>query len=261
MIESIKEIYAYRDLLYMMTVRDLKVRYKQAAMGFLWALFMPMVAVAAGVLIKKAMAVVAQQAYDVRGLISITIKVLPWTFFVSSIRFSVQALVGNTALVTKIYFPRAILVLSAILACLFDFGIATVVLVALLVFFKVGVSIHLLWLPLYLILLFLYTAGVGMILASANLFYRDVKYIVEVILMFGIFFTPVFYEASAFGRWEAIMLINPIGSLLEGINQVVVYHEAPDALWATYSIVSSIGTFLFGSWIFHKTEPLFAENI
>ncbi len=93
MIQMLKEIIEYRDLTMMLTLRDLRVRYKQAAMGFLWAIFMPIVAVAAGVLIKKAMAVVSQQALDTQGIISISVKVLPWTFFISSIRFSVLSLV------------------------------------------------------------------------------------------------------------------------------------------------------------------------
>src|SRR5476651_2366350 len=101
MLQALKELIKYRDLFYMLTLRDLRVRYKQAAMGFLWAIFMPIVAVSAGVLIKKAMAVVSQRPLDAQGIISISVKVLPWTFFISSIRFSVQALIGNSALVTK----------------------------------------------------------------------------------------------------------------------------------------------------------------
>ena len=137
MIQMLKEIIEYRDLTMMLTLRDLRVRYKQAAMGFMWAIFMPIVAVSAGILIKKAMAVVAQQPLDTKGIISISVKVLPWTFFISSIRFAVLALVGNSSLVTKIYFPRAVLVLSTILACLFDFIVAMGVLIIILTFFKV----------------------------------------------------------------------------------------------------------------------------
>ena len=241
MIQMLKEIIEYRDLAIMLTLRDLRVRYKQASMGFMWAIFMPIVAVCSGILIKKAMAVVSQQPLDTQGIVSISVKVLPWTFFISSIRFAVQALVGNSTLVTKIYFPRAVLVLSSILACLFDFGVAVVVLVVLLVFFKVGVSIYLLWLPLLLLLLVLYTFGLGLLLSAANLFYRDIKYVVEVILMFGIFFTPVFYSAEAFGRWKVIMLLNPLGSILEEIDKVVVLHQMPDMFWMGYAILASLG--------------------
>jgi lipopolysaccharide transport system permease protein len=261
MIEIIKEIIEYRDLAMMLTLRDLRVRYKQAAMGFLWAIFMPIVAVTAGILIKTAMSMVSKHAMNTQGIVSISVKVLPWTFFVSSIRFSVQALVGNTALITKIYFPRAILVLSAILACLFDFGIGLGVLVVLLTIFKVGVSLELLWLPLLLLLLILFTTGFGLILSCANLFYRDIKYVVEIILNYGIFFTPVFYDANTFGRFKPFMMLNPIGSILEGFNQVIVLHQAPDTLWTIYAGLTSVCIFILGMKIFHDNEPFFAENV
>lgn len=261
MFSAIKEIFQYRDLLMMLTMRDLRVRYKQAAMGFLWALFMPIVAVCAGILIKKAMAVVSNQPLEVQSILSITVKTLPWTFFISSIRFSVQALVGNSALVTKIYFPRAVLVLSSILACLFDFAVAAVVSVVLLSIFKVGMSIYLLWVPMLLILLIFYTFGLGLILSSANLFYRDIKYLVEIILMFGIFFTPVFFSAGDFGRWGPLLLINPIGSILEELNTVVVLHQMPNLFWLSYATITSLMVLCLGIFVFHKAEPLFAENI
>ena len=101
----------------MLTLRDIRIRYKQAVMGFMWAIFMPMVAVGAGILIKKAMSVVSGQPLDLLGIVSISVKVLPWTFFISSIRFAVQSIVGNSVLVTKIYFPRAVLPLASVSAC------------------------------------------------------------------------------------------------------------------------------------------------
>lgn len=257
----LKELIQYRDLLFMLTLRDIRIRYKQAAMGFLWAIFMPIVAILAGILIKKAMSVVSGQPVDMKGVVSISVKVLPWTFFISSIRFAVQALVGNSSLVTKIYFPRAVLPLAAIIACLFDFAIAAVVLAVLLAFVQIGVSIYLLWFPVILVFIVLFTVGMGLILSSANLFFRDVKYIVEVILMFGIFFVPVFFDANMFGKWETLVLLNPMGSLLEAINQTVVLHLAPDLGWLLYAGVMSVGMFYLGMAVFQKNEPFFAENI
>ena len=261
MFQMLQEICKYRDLLFMLTVRDLRVRYKQAAMGFLWAIFMPVIAVLAGIVIKKAMAVVAQQPFDTQGIASISVKVLPWTFFVSSIRFAVQSLVGNSALVTKIYFPRAVLPLSSMIACFFDLGISVIVLTVLFAFFHLGVSIHIVWLPLLIIFLFNFTFGLGLMLSAANLFFRDVKYVVEVILMFGIFFTPVLYDAKSFGNQAFIMLLNPVGSILEAINQIVVIQQAPDLAWLSYAFASSTLMLFFGLWIFHKKESEFAENI
>ena len=147
-----REIVKYRDLLYMLVLRDIRIRYKQAAMGFLWAIFMPIVAICAGILIKKAMSMVAGKPMDLQGIITLSVKVLPWTFFISALKFSVQSLVSNSNLVTKIYFPREVLPLASTLACLFDFSIAVLVLIVLLAIAKIGVSIYLLWLPLLLLL-------------------------------------------------------------------------------------------------------------
>jgi len=245
----------------MLTFRDIRIRYKQAAMGFMWAIFMPIVAVAAGILIKKAMAVVSGQYVDLQGIVSISVKVLPWTFFISSLRFSVQSLVGNSPLITKIYFPKAVLPLASVLACFFDFSIAVIVLSILLVIFKIGISIYILWIPLLVILLFLFTAGLGLFLSAANLFFRDIKYVVEIILMFGIFFTPVFYSADQFGNWSILLLLNPIGSILESINDVVVLKQMPHLIWVGYATLTSILMFVIGMVVFHKKEPVFAENI
>jgi len=261
MFQALKELIKYRDLFYMLTLRDIRIRYKQAAMGFLWALFMPIVAVAAGILIKQGMATASGHTVDMLGVVSISVKVLPWTFFISSIRFAVQSLVGNCNLVTKIYFPRAVLPLASIAACLFDLAISAVVLVLILCFFHLGVSINILWAPLILIFLVLFTTGLGLALAAANLFFRDVKYIVEIILMFGIFFTPVFYDANTFGQLKIFMLLNPMGSILEALNQSIVLKQVPDLHWLTYAGVTSVSMFCIGMLIFHSKEQSFAENI
>jgi ABC-type polysaccharide/polyol phosphate export permease len=230
-------------------------------MGFFWAIFMPVIAVLAGILIKTAMSIYSGKSFDLTGAEAVAVKVLPWTFFVNSIRFSVQSLVGNRDLVTKIYFPREVLTFASIIACLFDFIVAGVTLVVIFTFTKIGISIYLIWLPLLIVLLILYTTGVGLILAAANLFYRDIKYVVEIILMFGIFFTPVFYEAASFGKWKNLLLINPIGSILEAMNNTVVLHQAPEAFWLAYAAVTSVLIFILGLSIFNKTEPYFAESI
>ena len=256
-----KEILKYRDLLFMLTLRDIRIRYKQAVMGFMWAIFMPVMTVLAGLVIKKAMSIISGVPMDLAGVISISVKVLPWTFFISAIRFSANSLVGNMNLVTKIYFPREVLPFASIIACLFDFLIAALTLTIFLIIVNIGVSIYLLWVPLLLAFLVLFTAGLGLLLASGNLFYRDIRYIVQIILMFGIFFTPIYFEAALFGKWKTLFLINPIGSILEAINTSVVLHQMPDLIWLTYAGMSSVAVFVVGLFIFHKNEPLFAENI
>ncbi|MDE2027098.1 MAG: ABC transporter permease [Candidatus Omnitrophica bacterium] len=258
--ESIESLYNYRGLLWAFTVRNIMMKYKQTVMGFLWALFMPMVIVLSGVVVKVAMAKFSGKSVELSSLASVMVKSLPWAFFVGALKFSVNSLVGNINIFTKIYFPRVIFPLSYVIGQLFDFCIAAVIFIVVLVFVHVGVSIYLLWLPLLLLFMILFTAGLGILFSCANLFFRDFKYIIDVLLTFGIFFTPVYFEAKLLGRWAYILLLNPIGSILEGINDVVVLHQAPETGWFLYAGVVSIATFV-GSWIlFHKVEPLFAEK-
>ena len=259
--EMVRELIEYRQLLYMMTWRDIKVRYKQSVMGFMWAIFMPMLIVAAGLLVKLAFSYVSGKSIDSSDMTSILVKAVPWSFFIGSIRVCTTSLTSNSNLVTKIFFPREIFPLSAIAANLFDFMVASVAVIVILAFANIGISTHILWLPFLLLVLVSFTAGVGMFLACANLFFRDVKYIVEAILTFAIFFTPVFYEASLFGKWAPLLLLNPVGAILESIRDVVIVHQSPDMMWLAYAVVSSVSILMFSWVLFHRAEYMFAERI
>jgi ABC-type polysaccharide/polyol phosphate export permease len=177
------------------------------------------------------------------------------------VRFATASLTSNINLVTKIYFPREVFPVSAVLSNLFDFAVALVPLTIFLIFIDVGISIYFFWLPLIFGILIVFTVGMGLLLSCANLYFRDVKYIVEAILTFGIFFTPVFYEAEMLGRWNYVVLLNPVGSLLEAINAVVVQHASPNFFWLTYAGVMAALTFMTAWVVFKKAEPTFAENI
>ena len=215
MIHTLREMFAHRDLLFMITWRDIRIKYKQSIMGFLWAVFMPMIIVAAGVVIKLAFSYISEEPLARQDIITISVKSLPWAFFVASIRFSSNSLISNPNLVTKIYFPRIIFPVSGVVSQLFDFFIASAVLVVILTILGVGVSWQLLWVPLLVLILVLQAIGLGVLLAGANLFFRDVKYLVEVILTFAIFFTPVFYDVEMFGEWSELLMINPVAPILE----------------------------------------------
>jgi ABC-type polysaccharide/polyol phosphate export permease len=256
-----RELIQYRNLLWMLTLRDIKIRYKQTVMGFLWAIFMPMLIVFAGLLVKKGFSIVSGKPMDLSELSSVCIKSLPYSFFIGSIRFSTNSLIGNASLVTKIYFPREVFPIAAVLANLFDFLLGSFFLIVVLGLIGFHVDYHVIWVPLLMFLMILFTTALGMLLSCANLFFRDVKYIVEVIVTFAIFFTPVFYDASLFGKWSTVLLLNPVGAILEGINTVVILHRPPDPFWLMYSAFWSVGG-LIASWtIFHRLEFLFAENV
>jgi len=198
---------------------------------------------------------------DLAGLSSVCIKSLPYSFFIASIRFSTNSLTANSNLVTKIYFPREVFPVAAVLANLFDFLLGSFFLIVILILIGFHVDYHVVWVPFLMFLMVLFTTALGMLLSCANLFYRDVKYIVEVIVTFAIFFTPVFYDASLFGKWSTVLLLNPVGAILESINDTVVLHRPPDLFWLMYAAFWSVGG-LIASWsIFHRLEFLFAENI
>jgi ABC-type polysaccharide/polyol phosphate export permease len=257
----IRELYRYRELLYMIAWREIKVKYKQSIMGFLWAIFMPIIIVGAGILVKYALARISGTAFTIDQIATVSVKSVPWAFFISATRFSTHSLLNNANLVTKIYFPKAIFPIASISSQLLDFLVAGALLVVVLAFMGVGLSAHLLWVPVLLVTLILFTIGLGTLLSAASLFFRDVKYIVEVILTFAIFFTPVFYEVAMFERWASVLMINPIAPILESLNNVIVLQQPPPLDWLGYSFGLSAALCVVSLVFFRKVEPYFAESI
>jgi ABC-type polysaccharide/polyol phosphate export permease len=259
--EELRELYGYRELLYMIVYRDIKVRYKQSIMGFLWAVLMPILIVLSGVVVRYGYAVATHAPLRKADLASVAVKSLPWAFLISSIRFACGSLTNNASLVTKIFFPKEIFPIGSVLACLFDFFVAAVALIILLLILQIGWSVYLFWIPVLLLTMVVFAAGIGMIVSAASLFFRDVRYIVEVLLTFGIFFTPVFYDVSMFGRKGKWLLLNPVAPILDALSACVVRHQSPELFWFAYSSVFSLLLFLSGYILFKHLEPFFAEGI
>lgn len=221
--ESVADLWSHRELLLQLTGRDIKLRYKQAVMGFAWAIFMPILVVLAGLVVRLAMAYVSGQPVVLSGMAGVAVKALPWAFFVGAVGFASNSLIANQALVSKVFFPREVLPLSAVLAQGFDTLIGAVALIIALPFLGATLSPALLWVVPLAFLMFLLTAAICLFLSCANLFFRDVKYIVQVMLTFGIFFTPVLFEAVMLGeRLAPLVMLNPLAPILEGLRLVVV---------------------------------------
>jgi lipopolysaccharide transport system permease protein len=260
-IDALRELIRNRELLYMITWREIRIRYKQSVMGLLWAVLMPIIITSAGVVVRVAVSRVSGRPITSADIGGIGVKALPWAFFVSALRFGTSSLAGNSSLVTKIKFPRLIFPLSAVLTSLFDMAIATPVFLVLLPFAGVRLSPNVLWVPLLLLILVIFTAGLCIVLSAANLFFRDIKYLVEVVLTFAIFFTPVLYDAAVAGKWRAILMLNPIAPLLEGLNSSVVLRRQPDFPWVAYSASVSVLLLWGGIIFFRRLEPRFAESV
>ena len=245
----------------MITYRDIKIRYIQSIMGFL--LGDPHAHRHRYVRRLGALRVCDSPPCPAQDgdISSVAVKAVPWAFIVASIRFSCYSLTSNHGLVTKIYFPKEIFPMAAVLASLFDFFVAFRFCAIMLILIKVGWSIYVLWVPLLLATMVVFCAGIGMIVSATSLFFRDVKYIVEILLTFGIFFTPVFYDVRMFGDRGKLLLLNPVASLLDGLSTCVVRHASPNIHWYLYSLVFSLTAFLGGFLLFKHLEPAFAESI
>lgn len=277
--EIATDLWDRRDLLYQLARRDVRIRYKQAVMGFAWAIFMPLLVVLAGFLIRLAMATVSGSELRTTTVAGLAVKSLPWAFFVGSIGFAVNSLTGNINLVSKVYFPREVLPLASIGAQLFDTLIGAAGLLLLLPFLGVRPTLALAWVPLLALTLITFTAASGLFLSCANLFFRDVKYIVQVLLTFGIFFTPVLFEPAMLGPIGAkVVMLNPLAPLLEGFRLAVVQgHNLAEPLtqmtrtgleatvwqpwYLLYSGVLAVGGLIGSALMFHRLEFVFAEYV
>jgi lipopolysaccharide transport system permease protein len=253
------ELWAYRELLYVLTMRDIKVRYKQTVLGFAWAIIQPfMMMVVFSVFFGR----LAQMPSD--GFpypIFVYAALLPWTFFANSITSSANSLVGSANLVSKVYFPRLIIPLSSVGSGLVDFAIAGGILLLLMVYYGVGWTPNLFMVPILVIAAAFTALGVGTFLAALNVAYRDFRYVVPFLVQFWMFATPVVYPASLVPReWQWALYLNPMAGVIEGFRSAFLGRpfDVPGILLslAIAGILFAAGTAYFG-----RVERRFADII
>jgi ABC-type polysaccharide/polyol phosphate export permease len=273
--EIVRDLGASRSLIAQLTLRDIKVRYKQALMGFAWAVLAPVLIIAAGIVVRVAMARMAGRPLEIDELTGVVVKGLGWGFVTGAIGFATTALTGNAHLITKVYFPRETLPLSIVLASTFDSLVGATALGLILPIAGWRPTWAVLWVPLIAIILFTLTMGIALIVSCANLFFRDVKYIVQVLITFGVFFTPVFYEPAVFGaRWIPLQMINPVTPLLEALRLSVVQghnllqplvQAGGAVIWTPLYLYWSAGcaalALVGGALVFHRAHFRFAEYV
>ena len=276
--EIARELWRSRSLLYHLTKRDLSVRYKEALFGFVWALLMPTLIVLGGLLVRFVMARLTGMPVAATVVESIVVKSIAWAFFVGSVGFATNTLVTNANLITKIYFPRSVLPLAAVLANAVDAVVAVAAALPVIAFLGVPpLSWTLLWVPVVAVLIFFLVAAAALLCSCGNLFFRDVRYLVQVVLMFGIFFTPVLFDAGMVGKDVAgLLMLNPLSPLLEGLRLAIFEShnlafeianggrsglEVWTPWFLVYSAAFSLGGFLFAVVTFHRLQFVFAEYI
>jgi ABC-type polysaccharide/polyol phosphate export permease len=251
-----------------------KIRYKQAVMGFLWALFMPTLIVAAGLIVRLAIADSADAGFDLTGVGGIAARGVLWATFASAVSFGTASLVGNAVLVAKIYFPREVLPVAAVFSNAFDGLIGITVVSVVAPFLGAKATLALLWVPVLILLLLLLAIAVSLAFSAANLFFRDVKYIVQAVMTVGVLFTPVFYTSTDLGATGArLIAYNPLTPVLEGVR--LAAFEGHNLLrpllvdgvvaWSPwmlgYAFTLACGGLLVASLVFHRAEGIFAERV
>lgn len=254
-----KELWIYRELLHVLTMRDIKVRYKQTVLGFAWAIIQPVMLMVVFSIFFGGLAKMPSDGFPYP--IFVYAALLPWTFFANAITNSANSLLGSANLVSKVYFPRLIIPLSSVGSGLVDFAIAAIVLLILMVYYGVSLTLHLLMLPVLVVAVVLTALGVGTCLAALNVAYRDFRYVVPFLVQFWMFATPVVYPATLVPRqWQWILFLNPMAGVIEGFRSAFL-GRAFDVEGMLVSLVIAVILFAAGILYFERVERQFADII
>ena len=256
---DLKELWAYRELLWVLTLRDIKVRYKQTVLGVVWALIQPVMLMVVFSIFFGRLAKIPSDGYPYP--IFVYAALLPWVFFANAISSSASSVVGSANLISKVYFPRLIIPLASIGAGLIDFAIATLVLLLLMIFYGVGWSVNLLAAPVLVVAVLFTALGIGTFLSALNVAYRDFRYVIPFLIQLWMFATPVVYPASLVPeRWQWILYLNPMAGLIEGFRAAFLGRPFDfEALGISFTV--AVIVFLVGVAYFEKVERRFADII
>lgn len=254
-----RELWAYRELLWVLTMRDIKVRYKQTVLGAAWAILRPFITM---VIFSVVFGRLAQMPSD--GLpypVFVYAGLLPWTFFAGAIAASGQSLVGSAHLVSKVYFPRLIIPLSSVGAGLVDLAISTVILLLMMLWYGVGWSPQLLAAPLLLLAVVFTALGVGTLLSALTVAYRDFTHLTPFVVQIWMYITPVIFPVSLVPeRWQWVLYLNPMTGLVEGFRSAFLGRPF-DVTGLGISFAIAAVAFAIGVAYFEKVERRFADII
>ena len=253
------ELWVYRELLYFLTLRDIKVRYKQTLLGVSWVLLQPLITtfvftIFLGVLVKV-------PSEGMPYVLFVYVGLLPWTYFNAAVTSSSNSLVNNAHLITKVYFPRSIIPVSAVAARLLDLAIAFIVLIGLMAFYRVALTPSILLLPVLIALITLLALGVGMVSATLNVKYRDVGVLIPVLLQLWMYASPVVYPVSLVpARFRYIYQLNPLVGLIGNFRAAALGGQI-DWLALAWSVGIIAVLLTYALFLFRRRETLFADIV
>jgi lipopolysaccharide transport system permease protein len=254
------DLWRYRELMYFLAWRDIVVRYRQTAIGFAWALIRPAVTMLVFVAFRRLTRI---QPSELPEPVLVFAAVLPWQFFSGALTESSASLIGNSALISKVYFPRLMIPGAAVVTALVDFLITLCLLAVLMTWYRVVPGWQLLTLPLFVLLTFGLSLGLGLALAALNVEYRDFRYVVPFIVQFGLFISPIAFTTAAIPeRWRTLYSLNPMVGIIDGFRWCVLHGHPPlDLQSVGFSITVTASTLFLGTWYFRRMERTFADVI
>jgi lipopolysaccharide transport system permease protein len=258
--ESIRELWNYRELFYYFAWRDTKVRYKQTALGLLWAVIQPVVTMVIFTILFGNLANIPTDGvpYPIFYLSAL----VPWVYVSSTVVTTSMSLISNTDLMTKIYFPRTILPASVVLSGLVDFGVASVLVVGFMLYYGLPIGVNILLWPALVVPLALLSLSVGMMLAALNVKYRDVKYLVSFGIQIWLFSTPIIYPLSMVPeRYQVLVALNPLSSVINGFRYSLVPSVPIDWVQLGISIVTIVIIFIVAVAFFNRSEKAFSDFV
>lgn len=254
------ELWAYRELLYFLVWRDIKVRYKQTALGAAWAIIQPVLTMVVFSLFFGKLAAMPSDGIPY-PLFSYA-ALVPWTFFAGGLALASQSLVGSANLIKKVYFPRLAIPIATVLSGVVDFALAFAVLLAMMPYFGVTPTANVIWLPLFLLLALVTSLGVGLWLAAMNVQYRDVRYAVPFLTQIWLFATPIAYPSSLLPEpWRTVYGLNPMAGVVEGFRWALLGTPTGPGPMVLVSAVVATALLVSGLYYFRRMERTFADIV
>ena len=254
------ELWSYRELLYFFVWRDIKIRYKQTAIGAAWAVLQPFLTMLVFSLFFGKLAHIPSDGLPYP--IFYYSALLPWMYFAAALQNATNTIVENQRLITKVYFPRLALPLSSVLSGLVDFGISFLMFVVMMVYYGIRPGAAVLWLPAFLLLAILTALGVGLWLSALNAIYRDVRYVLPFLVQFWMFASPVVYASSLVPvKWRWLYGLNPMAGVIEGFRWSLTGRGDPPGRMFAVSVGVVIVVLLSGVGYFQKMETTVADVV
>jgi lipopolysaccharide transport system permease protein len=257
---KLRELWEYRELLYFLTWRDIKVRYKQTALGAAWAIIQPFMTMVVFSLFFGKLAKVPSDGMPY-PIFSFT-ALVPWTFFANGLQQASNSLVGSQNLIKKVYFPRLTIPISTVLSGGVDFVLAFIVLLGMMLFYGIVPGWRIVLLPIFLLLAVVTSLGVGLWLSAMNVQFRDVRHVVPFITQFWMFATPIAYSSSLLSiKWRVVYALNPMAGVVEGFRWALLgAKNAPGPMLAVSSLAAVL-ILIGGAYYFRRMEKTFADVV